>query len=275
MPVYEAYPFETGGQDDNLGRGASRQYPYHAVDYPNLGVAKTALEAYGIPSTVTVAGGPDLIRRQTSWEQLTPDSWRFVVNYSHPDNRREDVDTGSYLFSFDTTGGRTKITHTLNRKQVVAATGLTPLDTRGLIGWDGERAEGVEIVVPSLQLEITKRQPRGMITAAYVRTLRGLTGKKNSGTFLTYAAGEVAFLGARGRQSTESDPEVSYFFTVEENQTDLTIDEITGINKDGQDYLWVYYEPVADPYADALVAKPHTAFVDEVRKAADFSALSI
>lgn len=275
MPVYEAYPFESGGQDDNRGRGTTRAYPYNAVGYSNLLAAKTALESYGIPSTITVAGGPDLIRRNTSWDQLTPDSWRFIVNYSHPDKRREDVDTGSYLFAFDTTGGRQRIMQTLNRKQSKARPGETPLDTHGLIGWDGERAEGVEVIVPSLQFEITKRQPKGIITHAYVRTLRGLTGKKNNGTFLTYAAGEVAFLGARGRQSTESDPEVTYFFNVEENQTGLTIDEITGINKDGQDYLWVYYEPDQDFAADALTAKPHTAFVDEVRKAADFSALSI
>lgn len=275
MPITEAYPFEGSGQDDNKSRRASRSYPYLAIDYPNLGVAKLALESYGIPATISISGVPDLIRATTSWEQLTPDTWRFVVSYGHPDNRREDVDTGSYLFAFDTTGGRQRITQTLSRKQAKARPGEAVINTNGLIGWDGERANGVEIVVPALQFEVTKRQPRGVITHAYVRTLRGLTGKKNSGTFLSYAAGEVAFLGARGRQSTEGDPEVTYFFVVEENQTGLTIDDITGINKDGQDYLWVYYEPHEDFVADVLTAKPHSVFVDEVRKAADFSALSI
>lgn len=274
MPVYEGYKSDIG-QDGNRSKDTVRTHRYFAVDYPNLAAAKLALGSYGVPDTISILGGPDLRKETLTWDQLGPDCWEFRQRYVHPDRREEDVDTGSYLFSFDTTGGKQRIFQTreptLRRKYVFP--GENPPDFNGVIGWDGERAEGVEIVVPSLQFEITKRQPRGQITQAYVTTLRGLTGKVNNATFLGYPAGEVMFMGARGRQSTEDDPEVTYYFVISENLTGIQIGGVGPVDKKGHEYLWVFYQVWTDQNASVQTKRPHTVVVDTVSKISNFGAL--
>jgi hypothetical protein len=215
------------------------------------------------PSTYFAAFGT-LYREDV---KLDPDGWgQWIATVPYGARTRE---TGSLTFSFDTTGATVHITAA---KQHIASypIGDDPNPHKGTIGvtQDG-KVEGTEIIIPSLKLSYTIRQPMGVITEAYAKLQAAYTGRTNQSTFRGFAGGELLYLGATGSDGTATEAECSYHFLGSSNATGLTVGEISGIVKGGHHYLWIEFKSDKDTDGRASVP-PRRVHVERVYDPVDF-----
>jgi hypothetical protein len=101
--------------------------------------------------------------------------------------------------------------------------------------------KGVEIIIPAMKINVQYKHPQGVLTLAKAKFLNNMTGMVNSDSFLTFAPGEVLFLGARGSDGTQSEATVSYSFAMAPNAEGLTIGGIAGVAKKGWEVAWIRY----------------------------------
>lgn len=145
----------------------------------------------------------------------------------------------SYTFSFST-GGATYQTKVAKEQ---TAYGTAPALVGNLINWNGQTADGVDIVGPRLQVTIRKRMVGAIITLAYIRTIVNLTGKTNHAVFMQFAPGELLFLGADGSMVPGADTELTFNFAASPNVSSATIDGQTVTDIGGHDYIWSFVLP--------------------------------
>lgn len=217
-----------------------------------------------------------LNRKSITWSEDSGGTRRFnfTVTYSWalPESERR--------WSFDTGGGTFKITASKATSRYARPGGIAP-DFQGAIEVKDGRAEGIEVVIPALKITCTYRHPASstIVNAGtidnYIKTLAGMTGKTNNATWLTYAQGELLFLGASGEYVPNQPTEIQYQFAVSQNAASLTIGTITGIVKRGHDYVWVLYEPGEDATAKKVVQTPLAAYVERVYDETDLATLGI
>jgi hypothetical protein len=191
--------------------------------------------------------------------------WKGIARYSRLENDDE--------LTFDTTGGTTKITQSLGTIGAYGIGGMTPPDFKGAIGVSEDRVEGVDINLPALSFSITKRFKDAIIVGGYVRTLLNLTARTNSMPFKGHDTGEVLFLGANGAKRGDEDWTINFKFAVSENQSGLTLGDITDIAKGGWEYLWCRYADFADTSSFALVKRPIAVYVERVYFPGNFLSL--
>ena len=122
--------------------------------------------------------------------------WEVSVRYG----KREPKETGQSSYSFDTGGGTTHITQSLETVGSYAPPGEDPPDFKGAIGVSTESVDGTDITIPVFNFKETHYIPAALITPAYKVILFQLTGKVNAFPFKGFAPGEVLFLGASGSQ---------------------------------------------------------------------------
>jgi hypothetical protein len=192
--------------------------------------------------------------------------WEVTVRYG----KREPKEPGQSSFAFDTGGGTTHITQSL---QTVAKYPADAPDFKGAIGVNNDSVEGTDITIPVYNFKETHYIPAVLVTPAYKTTLFALTGKVNAFPFKGFAPGEVLFLGASGSQRGMEDWEITFSFAASPNAVGLTVGDITGIDKKGWEYLWVRYQDAED--ADVLVKQPAAVYVEQVYPFGDFSLLGI
>ncbi len=176
-------------------------------------------------------------------------------------------------FSFSTRGETQHITRSI---ATVSSHGTTPPNFRGIIGWDGMEAQGVDIYTPRTTFSITDYFQDRKITTDYKRTLAFMCNKVNSTEFYGYQAGEVLFMGvdgARDGDTSDSFWQLTFHFAVEENKTDLKIGSITVPIKKGWDYLWVRYANVTS--GTVIIPTPQWAYVEQVYYYDDFKKLGL
>jgi hypothetical protein len=195
--------------------------------------------------------------------------WEVSVRYG----KTEPKDTGDSSFSFDTGGGTTHITQSLQTINKYAPAGKVAPDFKGAIGVTHDSVEGTDVTIPVYSFTETHYISIGLVTGAYKATLFGLTGRVNNGGFKGFAAGEVLFLGASGAQRGEDDWEITYRFAASPNVSGLAIGDITGINKKGWEYLWVRYADAEDQ--KVLVKQPIAVYVEKVYEDGNFAGLGI
>lgn len=207
--------------------------------------------------------------------------WQVTISYEKKgadDDQKPDPLKRSR--SFDTTGGTQHITQALSESRY----GTGAVNQQNAIAVDDDRVNGVDIVVPALQWTEQYDVPAAYVTAAYVKSVAGLTGTTNSAAFRTFAAGEVLFMGCTGSQEWDSERgdgpwNLSYRFVALPNAGSgqtlpaITVGSITGITKKGHDYMWVRYESSVD--TSQLIKKPKAVYVNRVYREADFSGLGI
>ena len=153
--------------------------------------------------------------------------------------------------------------------------GSTAPNFKGLIGVTRDGVEGVDVNVPAPTFRETHVFTASSVTASYRRTVSLLAYKANVATFKGYAPGEVLFAGAEFHTRDAESIVGTYDFLISENVTGLSIGDITGIDKDGWDYLWVLYNEEEDATAEYLVRIPTAVYVERVYERADLSALQI
>jgi hypothetical protein len=161
--------------------------------------------------------------------------WDVEVPYG---TRRNE--TGEWTWDFDTTGGTIHITQA--KQEVARYPAATAPNQLGSIAVDGDEVKGTEIVVPAMKVNVQYRHPLGMITLAQAKFLSNITGTVNSDNFLTFAPGEVLFLGARGSDGTQAEAVVNYQFAMAANVTGQTIGSIAGVAKKGWEVAWIRYQ---------------------------------
>ncbi len=179
--------------------------------------------------------------------------------------------------SFDTSGGKAKVTQSLNT-QIFPADGVEAPDFQGAIGVTKSGVEGAEVVEPALSFTVKKTLAAETVTTGFVKALSDLTGNYNNDTFMGFEEGEVRFDGASGDQKQIGQPvDVSFKFTRSKNVTDLTVAGISGINKLGWQYLWVLYEEQEDDTAHFMVQRAIAVYIEDLPNCqpADFSGLPL
>lgn len=256
------------GQGDESEDSGSREIIKVVAGAPdeatavNAALAETAL-------AITQPSGRVLVFQSYGWEIADGDLVHVTIKYG----TQKPPELGSYDFTFDTGGQMQKITQSLQTVGKYAPAGETAPDNEGAIGFDGDTVEGTEILVPQFTWTETHYPPLSAITWTYADVLEALTGKVNSAPFRGRAAGTVRFDGAQGGKKDEQKGQLSYKFTRSPNATNLTVGSITGIAKEGWQYLWVRYKSAESQ--NRPIKKPAGVYVEKVYEAADFSALGI
>jgi len=290
-----------------LGRRATSTYTksYKVFGYTNdvdLQVdvdqkIQTQLRGFQYPGT-----GVQLLAESYSISYLGDDAWQVTINYEKDGaDNEEQTSPLKRTRSFDTSGGTQHITQAIkgagtnNGERRWGANGenwAPPADFA--IGVDGDSVAGVDIVVPQLTWTETYDVPSTYVTNDYIKKVAELTGTINNAAFRTFKAGEVLFLGASG--SHEWDDErgngpwsLSFKFSASPNAgtgdtatiPPIEIGTITGIQKRGHDYLWVYYSSTlaqvseGEPTDRAVLKTPKYVYVNKVYRDGNFALLGI
>jgi hypothetical protein len=268
--------FKVFGTDDDLAlhneiRSYIANWGFY-WQYPGGGDEKLAIDSYSV-------------------SYLGDKAWQVTLNYQKAGaDNDERPDPFKRSRSFDTTGGTQHITQGLvtadfaqGEQRYWNGTPAAP-NQYGAIAVDDDRVAGVDIVVPALQWTETYDVPHSYVTAAYIKSVAGLTGTTNSAAFRTFAKGEVLFIGCTGQQEWDSDRgdgpwSLSYRFIASPNAGSgatapaITVGDITGIEKKGHEYMWVRYENSVD--SSAVVKKPKAVYVNRVYPEGNFAGLGI
>jgi hypothetical protein len=244
------------------GIKATAQEPSETHRYKIADVAnKNTAISFAIASTPAIIATVHgiLYRQDVQTTQTAFNQWTVDVPYGV----RKNV-TGDFTWDFDTTGGTIHIT------QAKAEAGRFPAasapDQKGAIAVDGDEVKGTEIIVPAMKLNVNFRHPLGVITIPQAKFLSNITGTVNSDSFLTFAPGEVLFLGARGSDGTDAEATVSYQFAMAANQTGQTIGDITGVSKKAWEVAWIRYKDaiVTADGKEVPTREPKFVYVDRV-----------
>jgi hypothetical protein len=256
------------GRSETLGTN-----PRAEIAYVVLGAADEAevraVATAGIPATYQ-----SIPRRSiTLTERLNASTWTLSALFEYASGSDSGGTTQEAVLAFDTTGGSQHITQSLQTVGRYGPGSSTRLG--GAIGVDGERVAGVDITVPVYQFSEMHFKHPGSVDSAYRRTVMELTGTVNQGPFREWAAGECLFLGASGQRRGTGDWELTYRFAVQPNRVNLAVGDISGISKDGWDYLWVQNAPDLDDSAGVIIRSPVAAYVEQVYARRNFTALDL
>ena len=194
-----------------------------------------------------------------------------------------DYDEEMPTMSFDCGGGTKHLTYCGGSQSRRYGT----LDAGNAIGWNGKSGDACEIAgvdVPTAQFRLT--YTRVMTRAAaqdvnFMRACGSFVGKVNDAAFKGWAAGEVMFLGAsfsaplKGRQKVV----VTYNFSVQPNETNVTIAGHSVGDVDGYDYVWTIPRTTVPTSGGAVSGHPKLevdgVFVAPVCDRVSFSSLGL
>lgn len=167
-------------------------------------------------------------------------------------------------------------------------------DTKQAIGIRYDGIEGCDIFAPKLEISLTLTF--AFATFGQVKAWSKITGRTNSAAFLAWDAGELLYLGPSASSQPNNYVKATHKFLAARNLTlpgdkaDLTIvPEATVLGvpipgtglilpaKKGHEYVWVMYEGQGnpDPGAPWVIPIPHSAYVEQVYRSADFSPLLV
>jgi len=261
-PLYNAYS-GTSGKDGSA-----------SIQYRVLGTSSLSAATSAFLSTIPRIhdGYP---YKNYSYDEVGFGNWIFTANYSIDEPPKPE----DFTVNFDTTGGKAKIIYSLETVGVATRPHeIAPNFHRG-IGWNGERFEGVDIVVPAFKWTETHYKSLEFITRSYRRLLRQMTGTVNNEPFRDMDAGEVIFLGAQSQNKRGADEEMlwelRYSFEAQPNLTGLVYGDCEPIDKGGHDYIWIYQEPSDDQDAKKVIGKPAAVFVEQLYRRSNFANLGI
>jgi len=255
--VVELFQSRTQLSADNIAERSTATFEYLATGYPD---EESAL------ADVIAAAGPtyDAMNYHSAelTERLTtnPNSWKFKVKFIAPP---------ATVFQYDSTGGTQHVTQSI---ATVGKYGDYSNLLGGAIGFDGENVAGVDKVVPVFTWTETHYLTDSQLL---VPNYYALTGFVNSDAFEGYSPGEVLFYGVTGQEREDGLWEVLFKFGYQPNQTGLSVGTITGINKKGWEYLWVYFAKSVDTSAKLKIPVPTAVYVEQIYDYAPFSALGL
>ena len=260
------------------GDAPASQRTYVIVGTAGESDALTAL-LNAAPATVA-----DLVRKTWKVDPLAvsdddPDHsmWRGQVSYGRTSNKPPK--TGDSRYNFDiTSGGSVHITAVEAADHIDdhALPGETIVSHAGLVGWNGEELEGVDVDDPIFKWSETHYIAKALVTAPYKGKLYAVRcAPVNKYAFRGFQPGEVKFEGVSGSERGGEDCELTFSFTARPNRKNFTIGTIDVPSKDGWDYLWIEYKKKPHGTAKMLVPKAILVHIERVFKRSDFDDLGI
>lgn len=230
----------------------------------------------GIPSFLELPAN-DYIATLADLKAHQPDqapyTWELETLYT--------VHVNTPIFTFNTAGGTQHILAALQHVQTynwdpntsTQTTNPTPQD--GLLNVTDQGVEGLDIDIGGFEFQITIYLT--LVTYTYLELLQSLTDTVNANVFsasvdgvpFTWQIGECRFKGATGSFRAFGDYEITLNFNGNRNQNTangnaITIGPVTGIQKNGQDYLWVDFQPTADNTNYQLARVVRNVYIDQV-----------
>lgn len=193
--------------------------------------------------------------------------WECAVQYARIESDSQ--------FTFDTGGGTQHVNQSLETVGAFPAPGENAPDFLGAIGVNQDQIEGADITVPVYNFTETHYIADYLVTGAYKATLFFLTGRVNDAPFKGFERGEVLFLGASGSKRGLDDWEITFRFAASPNVSDLSLGSISGIAKEGWQYLWIRFADDEDSATHTLIKKPIAAYVERVYEYGNFAGLGI
>ena len=163
----------------------------------------------------------------------------YVQRFTGVPALESNTGANSYTFTFSTGGATYRLMHAKEQ----TAYGTSPANIGDLINWNGQTADGIDVVGPKLTITIRKRMQGGIITLPYINTVVGLTGKTNNATYFGFAAGTLLFLGADGSMVPGGDTELTFNFSAAPNVASATVDGVTVTDIGGHDYIHAFVLP--------------------------------
>lgn len=245
---------------DGISTTANPPSQTHRLKIAEITDENTAI-SYAMASTPALVSTPFgiLYKQDVRVNRSAFNQWMVEVPYGPRPN-----ETGEWTWSFDTTGGTVHITQA--KEELRRYPTATAPNQLGSIAVDGNEVKGVEIIIPAMKINVEYSHPLGVMTLARAKFLANITGTTNNDTFLSFAPGEVLFLGANGSDGTTADAKVGYQFAMATNVTGQTIGSIAGVAKRGWEVAWIRYHDtitVADSKDQPTRVAKHV-YVDRV-----------
>ena len=160
MPtVYEAFPsreFTAGGDNPSV------YLNWIVLDATDELAANASAQAV----SPTIYDG--LVFREMTGKETAPGVWECQARYG----ARKPPKENEYKFSFDTTGGKQKITQSIQTVQRYGPPGMPAADHKGAIGVTDHGVEGCEIVVPKFAWSETWNLPIAQYGWRYSQILK-------------------------------------------------------------------------------------------------------
>ena len=195
---------------------------------------------------------------------------QYIVTVPYGSLERDDPPQGNFTFTFDTQGATINIKAAKEHVSTYLAAGAKNANHKGAIGVkEGGEVEGVDIIIPALKFSYTYSHASGVVNETFARSLADATGKTNTDTWRTFSPGELLFIGGSGSDGTDAEASVTYNMIASNNETNLTIGDITGIAKNGHDVLWIEFEDDVDE--GEPIRAPKRVHVDRVYDSISFS----
>lgn len=149
----------------------------------------------------------------------------------------------------------------------------------GVLGWDGENVNGIDVPAPGLVWIETHHLPQSQVTRQYLGALALSRGHVNSSAWKGFAPGELMFDGldaqaeVQDADSGEYTWTLTFQFSARPTETDIKIGDITVPEKQGWDRLEIRYRQVAE--GGQIKAVPYAVFVERVFPRIDFATFGI
>ncbi len=189
---------------------------------------------------------------------------------SAPEVERSDV--GDETVSFDLSSQTVKTLVSPQTVQKYAIAGSTAPDFQGGIGFDGKKFEGADVFVEQFTFSVTKILANASITNAYIQSLRDTAFRWNAVVYRGQAVGECLFAGASGSPRDAKTYSMTYKFLASRNRSGLAFGGVSGISKQGWDYLWALFADTEDVTAKAITPRPLAVYVERLYTSANFQA---
>lgn len=265
----------------DFGETLSETDAYQAV----ADESPTTLDVYG-------AGVFLLPRSKITVRPLSDNEFEATVDYGTSKTPLSDTSGNEAVDSrteFEITTQSVKMTHALENISTRGASLHGPI-FRGLIGVTSEGVEGVDVDTAVATFSHTVTKPRSFVTRSFLRALAKLIDKYpvNDAEYAGYAAGELRIIRASIKFTDDGNVDITYSWAV---RASTTVDDpiyigrdyntgdplFTITDKEGWDYLWVYYKVEKQSIAGKaiLVRTPEFVVIDRIYGRGDYSILGV
>jgi len=262
-----------GSRDGTVEDNPQRRVLYQLIgDDPATDDETSALAAGLAAAPTTLAGLPKF---GASVEALGGDVYTVEVQYRPSSSRIVALPNvgDPTRFRFSTRGQSENIKASPLVFSDGADEGPIP-DMNGLINVTSDSVEGVDIIVPAFRETVTRYMDPTVITGAFKRTLRDLTGTVNNADFRGYSSGECLFEGVDGElRNSDGVYELSYEFSIRPNQIGVEVGDIPAFDQEGWDYAW--FRTVEQDTTGGLVRVPTHVYIHRTYRRTNFASLGV
>lgn len=253
--------------------GVTRQYTVLGVGTEDAAV--TAIKDYLILTMGTPPNLFNLVLDTVAATEQSPSCWSGTATWKTFARRSQPAE-GESQFNFEIGLEPVKIRHAVGGIAVFKATGADDWAPELLndLG-DGEAPDGVDIYEPTYEESETHWGPVNALTPVFRNKIKRLVGKVNDRPWKGWAAGEVLLRGVSGTRRGANDAELTFRWSVRENQSDLTIGGVSGISKQGWQYLWPRAKIVKEDGAEIAASEITHVCVATVFRTGNMTELGI